>query len=210
MIMRPMSSDDYPVLIEMLRCMWYADPAMDVETSRRLARADFEFCLSRSTEAWVAETPGGLAGVVLGGMADRRRMRRHMPMQLRHLCRVAGSLLPLLASRAGRRGVHAMMCINAVDGRLLREAIGEHGRYDAEVTLLLVGERVRGGGAGRRLFDRMMRTFRDAGVERYFLYTDTDCNFGFYDHLGLTRRGERTLAWPDGGATTFYLYDGRV
>ena len=209
MIMRPMSRDDYTALIEMVRRMWYGDPGMDARVSRALAKADFEATLSRTTEVWVAETPDGLSGVVLGGVAGRRSWRR-MLSSLRHLRRAAGTLLPLLASREGRRGICGMLRINAADDRLLRDATRECGRYDAEVTLLLVDANVRGGGVGRRLFNRMMRTFREAGVERFFLFTDTTCNVGFYDHLGLVRCGERPLAWSNGDRTTFYLYDGRV
>ncbi|KAA8822070.1 GNAT family N-acetyltransferase [Bifidobacterium vespertilionis] len=209
MIMRPMSRDDYPALIEMVRRMWYGDPDMDTRVSRALAKADFEATLSRTTEAWVSETPDGLSGVILGGVAGRRSWRR-MLSSLRHLRRAAGILLPLLASREGRRGIRGMLRINAADDRLLRDATRDRGRYDAEVTLLLVEANVRGGGVGRRLFDRMMRTFRAAGVERFFLFTDTTCNFGFYDHLGLVRCGEMPLAWSNGDGTTFYLYDGRV
>ena len=62
---------------------------------------------------------------------------------------------------------------------------------------------------GRRLYDWLMDRFRAAGVHDYFLYTDTSCDVGFYDHRGLTRRAERKVRF-DGGEAVFYLYDGVV
>ncbi|RSX54499.1 GNAT family N-acetyltransferase [Bifidobacterium samirii] len=52
--LRRMRRDDHPALIEILRRTWYADPELGEERSHRLAEADFEYCLARSTEAFVA------------------------------------------------------------------------------------------------------------------------------------------------------------
>ena len=66
--------------------------------------------------------------------------------------------------------------------------------YDAEVILLILDRMMQGSGVGARLFDGMEQAFRQAGAQRYFLYTNTGCNVGFYDHRGLTRRIERTVS----------------
>ena len=48
-------------------------------------------------------------------------------------------------------------------------------------------------GVGRKLFNHMLDVFRDAGMNEYFLFTDTTCDYGFYDYRGLTRKAECTI-----------------
>lgn len=116
-------------------------------------------------------------------------------------------MFPLLFSTAGRSGIAEMLRINRVDRRLIR---GAKNRYDAEVTLFLVDERIRGGGVGGFLFDDLLERFRRVGVRRYYLFTDTGCNVGFYTCRGLTHRREEKVEWDDGGSTVFYLEEGTV
>ena len=47
------------------------------------------------------------------------------------------------------------------------------------------------GMSGRRLFSHMLGVFHDAGLREYFLFTDSTCDVGFYDHRGLIRKAER-------------------
>lgn len=71
-------------------------------------------------------------------------------------------------------------------------------------------------GVGRKLFNHMLGVFRDAGMNEYFLFTDTTCDYGFYDYRGLTRKAECTIrrdSFTQGGledgSLSFFLYEGR-
>ena len=88
--------------------------------------------------------------------------------------------------------------------------------YQAEITLFVVSPEARGMGVGRKLFNHMLGVFRNAGMNEYFLFTDTTCDYGFYDYRGLTRKAERTVrrdSFTQGGledgALSFFLYEGR-
>lgn len=58
---------------------------------------------------------------------------------------------------------------------------------DGYVNLFLVGSSLRGMGWGRRLMERLEDSCREAGLRRLYLWTDTGCNYGFYDHTGFSR-----------------------
>jgi len=62
-------------------------------------------------------------------------------------------------------------------------------RADAEVLLLIVGSRSRGRGIGRRLLDETVSRLSDKGCGSFMLFTDDDCDYGFYDKIGMRRRG---------------------
>lgn len=201
--LRPLRRDDYPTLIGMMRRMWYADPSMSDACAIRLATVDLHHCLSCSTIATVAEHDGKVVGLILARVDATAPRWRSTPLNP-HVRRVIRESLPLPFSAEGRRGLRDALDLIAVDARLMR---GLKSRYDAEIVLFLVDERMRGRGVGRALFDYVLKAFRTAGVRRYFLYTDTTCDVGFYDHRGLTRFRERRMTHDD-GEDTYYLYEG--
>lgn len=54
--------------------------------------------------------------------------------------------------------------------------------------------------------------FRQKGVQSGYLFSDSECNFGFYNHLGFTKRAEREVEFEFGGKPesfeqTIFLYD---
>ncbi|NMM99993.1 acetyl transferase [Bifidobacterium sp. DSM 109958] len=204
--LRPLRRDDYPALAGMLRRMWYADPATSEACARRLATIDLHHCLSCSTIATVAECGGEVVGMILARVDADASFGRSTPLN-RHVRRVMYEALPLPFSAEGRRGIRDALNMVAVDARLMR---GLTGRYDAEIVLFLVDERQRGRGVGRALFDHVMRRFRAGGVRRYFLFTDTTCDVGFYDHRGLTRVREEATSHVDGTSDTYYLVEGEA
>ena len=49
-----------------------------------------------------------------------------------------------------------------------------------------------------------------AGLDEFYLFTDTSCNYGFYEHQGMCRRGQREHLFQINGQTVsmnFFLYD---
>lgn len=184
-ILRGLRRADYPVLADLLLRTWHGGDA--AANRRRIAAADLESCLARTTHAAVAQIDGVVAGVILGGV---RGAGGRATLPNRHLLRAAGLLLPLTATRDGRRDLARLLRAERTNRALSAAAARRGRRYDAEVVLLILEPWARGLGLGGRLFDWMMARFRRAGVRAYFLYTDGGCDVGFYDRRGLTRRAE--------------------
>ncbi len=200
--LRPMRRADIDALVDLLRRTWYADGEPQVQTM--VARADLEFCLARTTTAIVAEYRGRAVGVALGHI--NRKTGGRFPVN-RHHKTACKAMLRLMRTTEGRRGAHELMALG-VEGELMSAAARRQGHtYDAEVILLILDRMMQGSGVGARLFEGMEQAFRQAGAQRYFLYTNMGCNVGFYDHRGLTRRVERVVRAKGRSVTTYYLYD---
>lgn len=238
---RPFKRSDRQALTELIRLAWYADGdttdddttddtvedaaestaedvvresfapskprnAQGLSVSRRLAAIDAEECLSRTTHAAAAEYDGRVIGVILGSL----RFQATRGQSLRHRMRRMRMALPLLGSRAGIRGLCDQLAMRSVDRKLLRDT---HTAYQAEIVLFIVSPEARGHGVGRRLFGHMIDYFRAADITRYFLFTDTSCNVGFYTHSGLQCKASRTIAaggCAASGALGCFLYEGSV
>ena len=218
---RSLRRSDFPALEELIRLAWYDDGG-DLRNMHRLAAIDMQDCLARATKAYVAELDGQVLGVILGSL----RVDITHSQRIRHIVRRNCLALPLLASRQGRRGLRAQLAILQVD-EALKHDTGKN--YGAEVVLFIVSPVARGMGIGRTLFEHMLGVFHDAGLREYFLFTDSTCDVGYYDHRGLIRKAERGKRVDDpqsgadaGGSTcdstdsllngepiSYFLYEGR-
>ena len=199
-VVRRLCKSDFLTVKELIRQDWYMDG--DPNISERMAAIDALEVLSRTTHALAAELDGEVLGVILGSFRSQTSLLHRLPYRLRQI-----RLLPsLLLSKEGRGQLKDGLEILRVDGALHKDA----GKiYDAEIALFVVSHAVRGKGMGGMLFGEMMGVFRKLGVREYFLFTDTTCNYGFYDHKGLFRRAERQ-APADGkhnDPITFFLYE---
>ncbi|MCQ2079520.1 MAG: GNAT family N-acetyltransferase [archaeon] len=74
-----------------------------------------------------------------------------------------------------------------------------------EMVLLIVSGRVRGAHIGRRLMDEASSLLAARGCTGMHIATDTECNYGFYEHLGARRLGE-TECVVQGKPLVRYLY----
>lgn len=205
-VLRSLRRADYPAIADMLRRMWYVEPTMSVPCARRLAMIDLHESLSGSTSAMVAQQGSEVIGIIATRIAahEARRRAARFGWHRRSIIRLAA---PLLLFAEGRRGLRDMRSLRGIDAKLLRNI---ESPFDAEVVLFLVDESHRGQGVGRLLFNQAMAGFLHAGVRRYYLFTDTRCNIGFYEHRGLTRlRGVRKALSGD-TPETFCLYEGRL
>jgi len=67
---------------------------------------------------------------------------------------------------------------------------GNENDYDGEIVFLGIAEEARGRGIGRRLWESAREHFISRNVRKIYTYTDTESDFGFYEHLGFKKIGE--------------------
>jgi predicted N-acetyltransferase YhbS len=164
-------------------------------------------CLAVSTYSRVAVMEGRIVGLVLVRAAGRPRLPGsllHRVTSWAHTARIAVTGLSDLPSIAQYR----------VFDRSYRELRAEvRTGLDNEITLFAVAAEVRGRGVGSHLFEGAVGYLRSQGRRTFFLYTDTECSYGFYDSRGLTRAATRDISVTLGGRRCdlrVFLYAGHV
>ena len=65
--------------------------------------------------------------------------------------------------------------------------------YDGVLSLFIVSEEVRGCGIGKELIRKFKSYLNNEGVEKIYLFTDSFCNYEFYDHLGFKRKNKKII-----------------
>jgi GNAT superfamily N-acetyltransferase len=80
--------------------------------------------------------------------------------------------------------------------------------YDSSITLLVVDKEAQGHKIGQQLLNTILTYFDKKQARDSYLFTDTDCNFGFYEHNHFTRRSEREIIFDQTETPlTVFLYD---
>jgi GNAT superfamily N-acetyltransferase len=186
---RPFAEDDFESLSGIYGRLW-CDTGEEDE--RRLFGAvAVTTYLSISPHSIVAEHDGRAIGCALGRMAGEST-----PSQWRWHRDLLISAAKVIEPKLSKRMRDQLL----VDRRELEVAAEYLERSEAyassELNLLMVDPDIKGLGIGGRLFDLMRRELSAEGAKGFFLMTDDECDFTFYDHKGLSRLesyGSRTV-----------------
>ena len=190
--LREFQKTDRPALEQIIRETWDYDRFCSQETAKKLARVYLDSCLADQTY-----TPVGII------MAKKIAARR-CPLRLR--LNLGFSVVSLLSSQEGRAVFRAFWEVDKID----RDLLSECKPYDGELAFFAVSRSCRGIGIGKMLFQRAIEYMKAQKISSFYLFTDTSCNYGFYEHQGMRRQGAKECSMEIGGQTEkfeFFLYD---
>ena len=64
-----------------------------------------------------------------------------------------------------------------------------------EVLVIIVNTAAKGMGVGQKLIEAVEEQLRNQGFKSYYLITDSSCDFGFYDHIGMKRAVDVSMSF---------------
>jgi len=166
----------------------------------------FNSVIMNATFAEVALFAGELVGVIFGSIEGAKPKFLHM---LENPSAITMTLMQ--ASDDERRGICEYFGKQSAVYDELLELQNE--TYDGCLDFIILSERVQGKGVGKALWNSLTTYFKEHDVSKLYVFTDTDCNYGFYDHLGFTRRAEKEVVYnfDDFEYTPVnFLYDYRI
>ena len=176
--------EDALALEDVIRKTWKYDAFCSSETAARLAHVYLYSCLANQTFTAVAIVDGKPCGI-------------HIQ---KHRCPFSLKLQSLLAI------VHLLI---TREDQVLLDGSGK--TYGGELSFFVLDEAVRGLGIGKQLYAAALTYMRQENIQSfYLLYTDSSCNYGFYEHRGMQRRGEIEMVVKLAGQQApmkFFLYD---
>ncbi len=193
---RPITRRDYPALERFIdrlspgRCP--ADAA-----AMHLNRLCLYDNLCQSTYAKAAVLGPRIAGLILGRLCKSRGL---YPAFLRR----ARSQAALLLSNRGRRCYNAYRLFNQTDWQMLYNCAEA---FEGELLFIAVAPELRHQGIGLTLLSSFHKYMLSQNVRQIYLFTDSACDFGFYDRQRFDRLG--ACYWPAQPAKkhfAFYLY----
>ncbi|MEG2597571.1 MAG: GNAT family N-acetyltransferase, partial [Oscillospiraceae bacterium] len=203
-IYRKLNKTDFPAVKDLINESFGMHRYMtDQGVLNSCLNAYLQNCLSEATFTSVVEKDGVLIGVIMGKANSDYRVMPHLK-----------ALLSLGYHSTCMKLKSLLAHCNSSDYKKMNQAYHELSRdcnrkFDGVLTLFIITKSCRGLGVGKELLHRLLEYQKKHGVTSGYLYTDTSCNIGFYEHQGFERLGERIVQMRKDGAKTklgVYLY----
>lgn len=147
-------------------------------------------CLSEATYTCVAEQNGKVVGVIMGKSDKDYHFFHHLPYALKAI-QYSMKMKRLAKGENAKAGIRAYQELHKIYHSFSEKHRGE---FDGVLTLFAVDENCRGYGVGKTLLSGLFEYLKKQEVKRIYLYTDTTCNYGFYEHKGFERLEEHPLS----------------
>lgn len=198
---REYQKQDFKPLQSVIRETWNYDQLCSPKTAAKLAKVFLSSCLTNYTFSRVAVLDGKTVGIIL--VKDKADHKPHFVNRFRQI----QSILSLYLSKEGRNVFKIFGSVNGIDKKLLEECSHP---YPAELALFAVSASCRGLGIGKKLFRFALDYLKKEDLKEFYLFTDTSCNYGFYEHQGMTRRCEKEHVFQIRGQQAkmnFFIYD---
>lgn len=200
-VLREYQETDRQALEDIIRETWNYDRFCSPKVAAKMAKVYLNSCLTNQTFTRVAVVDHVPVGIIMG-----KNIQKHKcPLKLR--MEWLKSIMSLFASKEGRQISKMFGGVEKIDRELL-SACGK--AYKGELAFFAISGKCRGKGLGRKLFELAADYMKSQSISEFYLFTDTTCNYLFYEHLGLTRRCEKrhTIHVKDEKEEmTFFLYE---
>lgn len=193
--------EDFKVIKNIIREAWKYDSFASPKIADKMAAVFLNSCLANQTFTQVAVLDNTPVGIIMG--KNIKKFKNSFTLLLKRTI----SIFDLLCRKEGRNVSKIFGNVNGIDKELLESSPIQ---YDGEVAFFAVDKQCRGYGIGKQLFSKLNDYMESECVKNYYLFTDTSCNYGFYEHQGMVRRCEKQHTFEiknQIGNITFFIYD---
>lgn len=203
-LIRNIQSTDVPQIKTMIDEAWnISDSIESQETLNATLGLYLNRFLFNSTFGKVAIVNGEVVGLILGNLNKEKPTYRMLIEDSTAL-----SLALMKASETDRENISEFLSKTLqTNEELIKDRIGD---YQGSLELFVVSEKARGLKIGKRLWHELQSYFENHHTQAIYLYTDTTCNFRYYDHNGFIRQSQQDVTLEFVGEQyplTFFLYD---
>lgn len=201
-IIVPFEDDDLSELISIIERVWYLDGDESKETSRSLATIDISYYIGVSTHRFVAKQDGQILGLIFCSNGETpadyekwQKLEHESTIKAKKLFSKADFKDYEIFGEVESRLVHNYWSTNTNDAKW-------------EITLFCVSPTIKSQGIGGMLFSYILSFMKEQGAKHYFLATDDDCDFDFYQHKGLTCKDKTAIKSSTKDFGFAYIYAG--
>lgn len=168
---------------------------------RRLFSADYHYSLGSQDYAEVACIDGEVVGFITA------KFNRSLPTPSRVKHWILTALYGLGIAWRSEEGRRLLKDQKQMIKAYKKLSKGTKRKFDVEVELFVVDVNTQGKGIGKGLFTRFIEVAKARKAQSFSLFTDTECNFGFYDAQGMKRYGaEECLIHKKGRTVPLEVY----
>ncbi len=185
---RSFENKDINALIELCNLAWsFKDYTTNETTRKALVKTDAYGALMGSNYSIIAYENDNPAGILIGQNKHFLNIFRKLKYRLMFW----GSLFKLMFIHKDAKD--ALNNFRKIDRSYQKLYKKMNKKYQSEVVLFIVHPSMQGKGVGKTLMNRFIEQCKEKNFDRFYLFTDTSCNYGFYDHFGFTHLASESV-----------------
>lgn len=200
-IFRKFKEEDSKKIEDIIIEAWNYNELCSPKTAHKMAKVFLSSCLTNQTYTQVALLDNQPIGVIMARNAKTHKC------PLKYRIRQVFNIIALYLCKEGRNTSRIFSNVSEIDRELLNKSEKE---YEEELAFFAISSKAKGKGIGKKMFSDMLEYMNSQNIKNFYLYTDTTCNYGFYEHQGMTRRNEKSQTFMIKGKPaemTFFIYD---
>lgn len=175
-IFRKIKKSDYKALEKIIKYTWNYDKFCSEKVANSLSKLYLASCLTNQNFTCVAVKDDVPVGIIMGKNENKSQFN------LLNLLHQFFSIVEVFMTKEGRKVLSLLSCYETINNDL-KANCGR--KFDGEVAFFAVDSEVRGFGIGKQLFLKFKEYMSKENIKTFYLFTDTTCNYGFYDSQGM-------------------------
>lgn len=144
-------------------------------------------CLLDSSFSKVAVKDNVVIGIILG---NAKNDKKHLRKLSNILSWVSSGTKLAFSSKENKNAIKEFSKVSQTYKEIIQ---GKEDDFQGSIQLFIVSEESRGLGVGKTLIKYLSNYMIDMKVNSIYLYTDTRCNYGFYDSQNFNRINEKEI-----------------
>ncbi|MFD1174509.1 GNAT family N-acetyltransferase [Oceanobacillus picturae] len=159
-------------------------------------------CIVSSSFSKVAEKDNKVIGIILGNaQKDKHRLKKTY-----NIISIACTFLKgIFISRENKKAINVFLETQKVYNEMFQ---GKEKNFQGSIELFIVSQESRGLGVGGELLNSLTNYMKSMRVNSIYVFTDNECNYGFYDSKNFKRINEKEIIFEQfKDRLTVFLYE---
>ncbi|MCZ9960610.1 GNAT family N-acetyltransferase [Brachyspira hyodysenteriae] len=196
-IFREYIENDLRFLTDIVIKVWGFDDMLSEKNAKLIAQLNLYSFLNTATFAKVALKNKIPVGFLIGKIINSKQNNIYENKKIKSkISKNIEGIISLLVYKK----------IKSINNNLYKQA---NKNYDAELSFFAVSKDCQGLGIGKKLFQEFNNYLKENNINNFYLYTDTYCNYKFYEHFEMHKKKDKHFSIPFTKKydIDFYLYD---
>ncbi|PEE41015.1 GNAT family N-acetyltransferase [Bacillus pseudomycoides] len=187
-IYRSLVKEDYESVKELIgEAFGFTEFIKDTKFLDSILNIYLQSCILGSSFSKVAEKNNKIIGVILG---DSKKDKNRLKKAYNTLSLAYTMLKVFMTNKENKKFIKEFSEVQDTYKELIQ---GKEDDFQGCIQLFIVSGESRGLGVGKALMKHLFHYMKSMDVKSLYLYTDTRCNYGFYDSQNFERINEKEI-----------------
>lgn len=189
-IYRDLVTSDYQTIKELIgEAFGFSDFIKDKELLDIVLSGYLQECILNSSFSKVAQKDGKVIGFILGNAKNdkNRIINSSNPLDIDMY-----SIESIVSNKENRTLLEEFLKIQTTYKEIIK---GKEDQFQGCIQLFVVSKESRGLGVGKTLVKYLSDYMKSMNVKSLYLFTDSRCNYGFYDSQNFNKLNEKQVSF---------------